>query len=348
MDNVRLRRLKADYEALRRLAQLHPRITIEGVVGNPPERYRIRLKVKSLREKGDTIEIADDHWLEVSMPRGYPRDAPLFRMLTPVFHPNIAPHAVCIGDDWTAGEPIDHLIQRVGEILAFQSYNTKSPLNGRAAQWVEEHRAELPIDAGEFFIDLAAAPPAAAEAATPACSNCGSHAQPMVTCGKQHRMCPDCTIPCPTCGALVCLSCGMRACPACAPAVAAAPAVAPVAPVTPVTPVAAVADRSPFAPPAAVAPAADRSSVAAVAATAPTRSPFAPPAAVVPVAAFPDAVVTRCQNCNILLGPRTSTCPAGHRLCGDCSIVCRGCAKVLCLVCNTYPCSTCGPVTAAG
>jgi len=54
MDNVRLRRLKADYEALRRLARLHPRIDIEGVVGNPPERYRIHLKVKSLREKSRT------------------------------------------------------------------------------------------------------------------------------------------------------------------------------------------------------------------------------------------------------------------------------------------------------
>jgi ubiquitin-protein ligase len=216
MDNVRLRRLKADYEALRRLARLHPKIDIEGVVGNPPERYRIRLTVKSLREKGEAIETATEHWLEVSMPRGYPRDAPLFRMLTPVFHPNIAPHAVCIGDDWTAGEPIEHLIQRVGEILAFQSYNTKSPLNGRAAQWVDEHRDQLPIDREEFFLDLSAEPaPVPDAAAALACSNCGSQAQPMATCANQHRMCPDCTIPCKTCGALICLSCGMRACAAC-------------------------------------------------------------------------------------------------------------------------------------
>ena len=117
MENVRLRRLKADYDALRRLAHLHPRIEIEGVFGNPPERYRLRLKVKSLREHGEVIETVTEHRLEVTMPHGYPRDAPMFRMLTPVFHPNIAPHAVCIGDDWAAGEPIDHLIQRVGEIL---------------------------------------------------------------------------------------------------------------------------------------------------------------------------------------------------------------------------------------
>ena len=50
MQNVRLRRLKADHEALRRLANLHPKIEIEGVFGNPPERYRLLLKVKSLRE----------------------------------------------------------------------------------------------------------------------------------------------------------------------------------------------------------------------------------------------------------------------------------------------------------
>ncbi len=220
MDNVRLRRLKADHEAVRRLVQRHPRIEIEGVFGSPPERYRLRLKVKSLRERGVTVETADEHRLEITMPRGYPRDAPLFRMLTPVFHPNIAPHAVCVGDDWTAGEPLDHLIQRVGEMLAFQSYNTKSPLNGRAAQWVEEHRAQLPIDASEFFIDLAAAPPPPPELAVPACTNCASTEGPLVPCDANHRMCPDCTLRCPTCARLLCLTCGERTCRACAAPVA--------------------------------------------------------------------------------------------------------------------------------
>jgi ubiquitin-protein ligase len=99
------------------------------------------------------------HRLEITLPSGYPRDAPLFRMLTPVFHPNIAPHAVCIADHWTAGQSLDALIQRVGEMLAFQSYNTKSPLNGLAAQWVEENIARLPVEAEEFFLDLDARAP---------------------------------------------------------------------------------------------------------------------------------------------------------------------------------------------
>ncbi|MEO7735285.1 MAG: ubiquitin-conjugating enzyme E2 [Kofleriaceae bacterium] len=200
---------------MRRLVHLHPKIAIEGVFGNPPERYRLVLKVKSLREHGEAIETVTEHRLEVTMPRGYPRDAPLFRMLTPVFHPNIAPHAVCIGDDWTAGEPIDQLIQRVGEILAYQSYNTKSPLNGRAAQWVDEHRDRLPIDAEEFFVDLSAAP--ALPEAPLACKNCGASGAETVVCAEHHTLCGDCGMPCPTCQQVLCLVCETFPCRACAP-----------------------------------------------------------------------------------------------------------------------------------
>ena len=53
-----------------------------------------------------------------------------------LFHPNIAPHAICIGDHWSAGEPLVALGIRIGEMIAYQSYNTKSPLNGEAARWV--------------------------------------------------------------------------------------------------------------------------------------------------------------------------------------------------------------------
>lgn len=215
MEHVRLRRLKADYDALRRLAHLHPRIEIEGVFGNPPDRYRMRLHVRSLRERGETVEVATEHRLEITLPRGYPRDAPMFRMLTPVFHPNIAPHAVCIGDDWTAGEPLDLLVQRVGEILGYQSYNIKSPLNGRAAQWVEQNPTALPVDREEFFRDLREAP--VEDHAVPACANCGARGGPLVTCAVGHGLCADCRQFCGHCGQALCLVCGTFPCRSCTP-----------------------------------------------------------------------------------------------------------------------------------
>jgi predicted Zn finger-like uncharacterized protein len=67
-------------------------------------------------------------------------------MLSPVFHPNIAPHAICVGDHWGAGESLESIIIRIGEMLAYQSYNVKSPLNGEAARWVEENKHRVPLD----------------------------------------------------------------------------------------------------------------------------------------------------------------------------------------------------------
>ncbi len=67
-------------------------------------------------------------------------------MLTPIFHPNIDAAVICVGDHWTAGERLVDLVVRIGEMIAFQAYNIKSPLNGEAAMWADLHAGELPID----------------------------------------------------------------------------------------------------------------------------------------------------------------------------------------------------------
>jgi hypothetical protein len=36
---------------------------------------------------------------------------------------------------------------RIGRMIAYQEYNTKSPLNGLAAKWAAQHPELLPIDA---------------------------------------------------------------------------------------------------------------------------------------------------------------------------------------------------------
>jgi predicted Zn finger-like uncharacterized protein len=143
---VRLRRLQADFERLRDYVTRHPRLQLIQAEGSPPERYQIEFRVKSLRQKDGQLETVASHLVEIALPRDYPRVPPLCRMLTPVFHPNIAPHAICIGDHWSAGESLQALVARIGEILAYQSYNTKSPLNGEAARWIDGNIDRLPLD----------------------------------------------------------------------------------------------------------------------------------------------------------------------------------------------------------
>ena len=144
-----------------RIFTTHPHIRVREAIGDPPERYRIEYLLRGLVMQNDAVVEKDSHLVEIFLTLGYPRQAPQCRMLSPVFHPNIAPHAVCIGDHWSAGESLAALILRIGEMITFQSYNTKSPLNGVAARWVEEHIDRLPMQRVDLTLD-------GAEADTPA------------------------------------------------------------------------------------------------------------------------------------------------------------------------------------
>lgn len=155
--SVRRRRLLADQQRVVQGFADHPHIRVLEAQGDPPERYKLQYRVRGLVVQNDLVVPKDEHLVEVFLTLGYPRQAPQCRMLSPVFHPNIAPHAICIGDHWSAGESLAALIVRIGELLTFQSYNVKSPLNGAAARWAEENLARLPVDRVDLSAPLEAA-----------------------------------------------------------------------------------------------------------------------------------------------------------------------------------------------
>jgi ubiquitin-protein ligase len=147
MASPRTRRLMVDAESIRKRLAGWPLIEISGTAGIPPEIYRFTYRVKGLfvDPTGNILE-RNSHLLEVNLSLGYPRRAPQCRMLTPVFHPNFDDATVCIGDFWAASEGLDDLVIRIGRMIAYQEYNTKSPLNGLAAKWAEQNANLLPID----------------------------------------------------------------------------------------------------------------------------------------------------------------------------------------------------------
>ncbi|MGH9522533.1 MAG: ubiquitin-conjugating enzyme E2, partial [Terriglobales bacterium] len=147
MLSPRVRRLKLDYELLTARFGNWPLIQISGTAGMPPEVYRFTYRIRGLyvATNGDIVE-RDEHTMEVNLSLGYPRRPPHCRMLTPIFHPNFDASSVCIGDFWAASEGLDDLIVRVGRMIAYQEFNTKSPLNGLAAKWAAQHPELLPVD----------------------------------------------------------------------------------------------------------------------------------------------------------------------------------------------------------
>ena len=147
MASPRIRRLKLDHEALIRRFADWPLIQITGTAGMPPEVYRITYAIKGLFVDGTgNIQDRSSHLMEINLSLDYPRRAPQCRMHTPVFHPNFDDASVCIGDFWAASEGLDDLIIRIGRMIAYQEYNTRSPLNGLAARWAAEHPQLLPLD----------------------------------------------------------------------------------------------------------------------------------------------------------------------------------------------------------
>ena len=121
MSTVRLRRLQADYEKLCDFLRRQPRLRLIRFEGQPPELYQVEYQIAGLRQTDDQLQVVKNHVAEIRLPRDYPRTPPQCRMLTPIFHPNIAPHAICIGDHWSAGEPLWSMIARIGEMIAYRA-----------------------------------------------------------------------------------------------------------------------------------------------------------------------------------------------------------------------------------
>jgi len=146
--SVRTRRLQADADQVRQTFAESEIIQVVSTRGEPPEEYEVAYNIRSLTadpEKSDDCE-RHQHRVQIALTTDYPRMAPQCRMLTPIFHPNIDASTICVGDHWAAGERLVDLIVRIGEMIAYQAYNIRSPLNAEAAMWADLNQASLPTD----------------------------------------------------------------------------------------------------------------------------------------------------------------------------------------------------------
>jgi ubiquitin-protein ligase len=144
---LRQRRLTSDARNLAAAFASFPAIHVTPAAGNPPDVYEIEYHVRGLERGGDDQPIPRDvHRVEIRLHTDYPRLAPHCRMLTPMFHPNVDANTICVGDHWTAGERLTNLVIRIGEMIAYQAYNIKSPLDAEAAMWADLNPGQLPID----------------------------------------------------------------------------------------------------------------------------------------------------------------------------------------------------------
>jgi ubiquitin-protein ligase/uncharacterized CHY-type Zn-finger protein len=144
---MRQRRLYSDVKAVAESLSKSPYIKVQKIEGVPPDVYFIEYNIRGIEKvHNDRIVYRNQHTVAIYLTADYPRQAPQCKLLTPIFHPNFDPSHICIGDHWTAGERLIDLIVRIGEMITYQSYNVKSPLDGEAAMWADVNSYIFPID----------------------------------------------------------------------------------------------------------------------------------------------------------------------------------------------------------
>lgn len=151
MTPPRLRRLHSDYQGLINAFSGHRHIKVEPMGPAPAEKYRVIYHVPGLVMKaGVGLQPMQPHVVEVQLSAAYPREKPYCICRSEIFHPNFGNY-ICIADYWSPSQSLVDVVVQIGDMLQYKLYNTKSPLNARAALWATQNVAQLPLSSLELL-----------------------------------------------------------------------------------------------------------------------------------------------------------------------------------------------------
>ncbi|HWE03427.1 MAG TPA: hypothetical protein VG326_13565 [Tepidisphaeraceae bacterium] len=153
-------RLENEWRRAQRSFAYHPSVGIAPLRGDPPYEYQVDFRVRTLmlNEAGD-LQYVDEVSMHVWLPPGFPNQPPVVRPMAAVFHPNIAWEGVYLTRPWQTSDTLVDHIARVGDLLAYRSYDPESVVNAVAIDWLAENHGMLPLDARADFSAYAGGDP---------------------------------------------------------------------------------------------------------------------------------------------------------------------------------------------
>lgn len=139
-------KLQAIYEELVASFADSPIIRVVPIDGNPPEKYKIVYHVPSIyKDEQGTIAQSSTQEIQISISFGFPHFPPSCKPLTPIYHPDFDPAAICIGDSWKESPSVVKLISHIGRMLTGEVYSTTNAFNVDAVQWYTNNHQQLPF-----------------------------------------------------------------------------------------------------------------------------------------------------------------------------------------------------------
>lgn len=141
-------RPRDEWRRLQRSYAYHPFVSILPLEGEPPTAYQIDYSVRTLRiDEAGQLGYAPTCSVQMTLPDDFPRQPPHVAPLQAIFHPNVDLESVQIFPAWTATSTLVDVVERVGKLLAFQSYDRHNLWNPVAMDWVIANATYVPTDA---------------------------------------------------------------------------------------------------------------------------------------------------------------------------------------------------------
>jgi ubiquitin-protein ligase len=164
IETPQYRRLRRELQLMRDLENQTSLLKFQAF-GDAPVEYLVTLSCGGLVRDGDRFDVSYHHRFALYLDADFPLTVPRIVWQTPIFHPNVKPPVVCIGDSWFPGSSLAALCETICAMVQLKSFNLADPLDGEAAAWLDEalldQTVTLPIDGQpvrNLLIDIHASP----------------------------------------------------------------------------------------------------------------------------------------------------------------------------------------------
>jgi len=140
--------MENEWRRLQRALAYHPHVTLTPLGGDPPAAYQVdfRLTTVIVNPRTSQLEYVANASVQILLGPAFPNEAPTVRPLNPIFHPNVSYEGLSLEGLWHPNETLLGLVRKVGDVLAYRSYDPDYAVNDVAMQWLIDNHTILPID----------------------------------------------------------------------------------------------------------------------------------------------------------------------------------------------------------